>query len=120
LNIFGQTTLQKNYKNASNKKTLTQHLNIIQAKIHPKKIKDYIIRQINDFVVNKTPLDLTYSNKGMSEFEKIIFVIEQTEKTLFPNGEQFMSTIIYDEYNMANGPEDLFNIIEQYIKWIDI
>jgi len=84
--------------------------------------KDFIIRSINEHLEHKnvkTPITRTYSSKGMTEFQKLIFLIEETERVLFSKENRFMCSIIYDEYNINHGTQGLYEIIGHYINWID-
>ncbi|MCL2756331.1 MAG: hypothetical protein FWE45_04755 [Firmicutes bacterium] len=82
------------------------------------KIKDYIRRSIDDFF-GKTfelPLSHHYSSDGMSQFQKLIYLIEETGKLL---QHDYFATIIYDEYNITDGVQGLYEIIGYYVNWRD-
>ena len=83
---------------------------------------DYIIRSINNYLSDnpiEIPLTREFSGKGMTEFQKLIFLTEETERALFPEDNRFMCSIIYDEYNIEHGIQGLYDIIGRYVKWVD-
>jgi len=82
-----------------------------------------IKRQIKDHLCRckKLPLERTYSSKGMNEFQKLIFLIEQTAKEVLGDDmSKVMISIIFDEYNIALGHEGIYELINNYVLWSDI
>ena len=83
----------------------------------------FIIKSITDLLddeqLTQIPFTMEYSSKGMSEFQDYIYRIEQTNKLLFPSGENFFSTLIFDEYNINHGLHGLHLIIDYFVKWND-
>ena len=67
----------------------------------------------------KTIQGRTYSSKEMNEFQNALYLIRETDKLLFPNGEQYLASIIYDEYDQTKGPAGVIEIIRQYVNWVD-
>jgi len=87
-------------------------------------LQDYLIRSIADYLKKEpaTPLfrpQLTYSSIGMSLARHLDFLIMESEKILFPSGERYMSGLLYDEYDLAQGVSGLLSILSNFIKWTD-
>ena len=81
-------------------------------------IKDYIHRSISDSIERNLgfPIVTNFSSEGMSEFEKLTYLIEKTGDML---GHAHFANIIYDEYRIEDGTEGIYDILQTYIKWID-
>ena len=94
-----------------NKDTLEQTKRYIIASIK----EDYNHSLFNNYVVPKK----TYSSKGMSELEHIIFLIEETGKILFPDTPRVM-LIIFDSYNIKHGLQGIYDILGEFVKWVDL
>ena len=86
-------------------------------------MKDYIVRCIKsefdetvfeNYIIPKH----TYSSKGMTQIEEILFLIRETEKKLF-EGHTFMTSIIFDGYNIKYGLQGVREIIGCFINWVD-
>ena len=87
---------------------------------------DYMKRQIDEYVLDSKqsqtlpkPQTKEYSSKRQAEFENIVYLVDETEKLLFPDGEQYMSNLIFDEYNMDWGTKPLREILARYVVWLD-
>jgi len=82
--------------------------------------KEYIIRSIDELIEIPQVITPThsYSSKNMTEFQKIIFLIEETNKILFGE-DNFFATIVYDEYDIENGIQGINEIIANYVNWVD-
>jgi len=109
----------KEYIDARNKKLFPNEEHKFNHHGTLAEIQDYIKRCIGDVLDENIELPLTreFSSKGMTEFQKLTFLIEETEKAL--NNNCFFATIIYDEYRIEDGTQGIYEIIESYIKWID-
>ena len=81
---------------------------------------DFVIRSIKEFLPRhfKT-INRTYSSKGMTETQAMRYLLNETDKILFPNGERYIYNIIYDTYKEAAGTKAIFEIIRQFVNWQD-
>jgi len=108
----------KKYVNDRNKKLFQgeEHQSVTQES--KEEITNYIMRCINEDLDRnlKIPLTCNYSSNGMSEFQKLTFLIEQSGKKL---SHDFFATIIYDEYRIEDGTQGIYDIISNYVNWID-
>ncbi len=80
-------------------------------------MQDYITESIRELV------DIprrTFSSAGMTETQKIEFLVRETEKIVFPQGEKFLSSIVYDEYNFDFGTQGLMGILNSFVHWQDL
>lgn len=83
-------------------------------------MKDYIIRCINDEIdksqLASFPISYTYSSKGKTEAERLIYLVEESARLL---NHAFMCSIIFDGYNIKHGAKGLLEIIAHYVTWVD-
>ena len=89
----------------------------------PKDLQNYIIRSIEDTlderVLEKLPLTGFYTSEAMSELDKLIYLIKETQKLTMPC-HSFMESIIYDLYDINNGTQGLYDIISRFMIWTDV
>lgn len=83
---------------------------------------DFIIRSINDLLDKdfKRIQGHTFSSNGMDETQVAEFLINETDKILFPGGEQYFSSIVNDEYDKTQGVSGILEIITRFINWYDL
>ena len=81
---------------------------------------DFVIRSIREYLgKNFNTINRTYSSKGMTETQAVRYLLNETDKLLFPNGERYIYNIIYDTYKEAAGTKAIFEIIRQFVNWVD-
>jgi len=87
-------------------------------------IQEFILKCINENVtydvLDNMPSIKTYSSKGMTELQHILYLIEETDKLLFDSCCGIFTSVIFDEYNIEYGVEGLLEIIDNYIEWKDL
>lgn len=83
-----------------------------------RQIKIYLDDVIDKSI--KLPLERTWSSRGRTEFQNLIYIIEQTDRVFFSGDERYFSNIIYDHYNIEHGVQGIYDIISCYIKWVDV
>ncbi|MCL2756057.1 MAG: hypothetical protein FWE45_03345 [Firmicutes bacterium] len=66
------------------------------------------------------PITKEYSSHDMNELQNMVYLIEQTDNILFPNGEKYIAQIIKDEYDRSKGTQGVLDVINKYVKWVDI
>ena len=63
---------------------------------------------------------LSYSSRGMNEQDKVKHLVEKTDNLVFPNGEQFLASHIYSEYNIdEHGVDGIYEILSNFVEWND-
>jgi len=87
------------------------------------RVRKFVNRSVRGMMERKQvpllPYKKTYSAKNMSKFEKLIYLIGETEKILFPGGDRYFSTLLYDEYPIHLGIDGLFEIINIFVEWTE-
>ena len=84
-------------------------------------IQKYLTQSIEDYLGHKNfPVKASYSSQGMSEFQKLIYLIEETEKILFEDGYRVMMSIIFDAYNIKHGIKGVLEILNHFVIWNEI
>lgn len=93
-----------------------------RAAIRMAETNDFIIKSIDELLEKnfKTFQGLTFSSKGMSEMQVAHFLVKETDKLLFPDGEGYFSSIVNDEYDDTQGPAGMLKIISRYANWVDL
>ena len=71
---------------------------------------------------NFKPIKKTYSSKDKNQLQVLVHLIQETDKIVFPNGEGFIASNIYDElteYGYSKGLDDLIGIVKKFVHWED-
>ncbi|MCL2229259.1 MAG: hypothetical protein FWC00_05550 [Firmicutes bacterium] len=86
--------------------------------------KQICFNAINEFLKEEKityPFKQTYSNKGMTIIQEMIYLVERTANVLGqPTLHSFLCSIIYDGFNIKHGKKGLLEIIGRYVKWVKI
>ncbi|MCL2846915.1 MAG: hypothetical protein FWE38_04460 [Firmicutes bacterium] len=85
--------------------------------------KRQIIKMLNEVITDKSirfPLARTYQAKGRPEFQKLIYTIELTDRIFFVGNERYFANIIYDHYNIEHGIHGIYEIVSQFVNWVDL
>jgi len=78
------------------------------------------IEAIRKLLPQGLPLQMSYKSNDMNEGQNTMFLIRESDKVLFPNGERLFSHIVTDDFNKDRGAKNNLEIIRKYINWIDI
>ncbi len=83
----------------------------------------FIIKTVHELLEpeqsNKVPYVEKISSAGMTDFEVIKYKMEKTDELLFPNGENYFSTVVFDEFDTHYGFGALKVILDHFVKWQD-
>ena len=79
----------------------------------------YIVRSLRTVLpADFQPIHRTYNGFGMTELERMNYLLEKTDKILF--GGKYLRSIIDDEYDKKQGSKGVLQIIDRFIKWTDL
>jgi hypothetical protein len=81
---------------------------------------DYVFRCISELLDKDfKPIQRTFSSKGMTEPQAVLYLIRETDKLLFPSGDGFVYNIVYDNYKELAGTKAILEILRQFVNWKD-
>ena len=55
----------------------------------------------------------------MPELEQLVYLIHETDKTLFNDSMVTAASTIFDGYNIKHGVKGIYEILGYFIEWID-
>jgi len=86
------------------------------------KYADFIRRSVRELLPPnfKNIQGKTYNSGKMNPMKNAAYLIKETDKLLFQNGEQYFRNIMDDEYQMSKGTEEAIKIVREFVNWTDL